>query len=110
MSRAAFFVPGRLKRPSVLGVLGLLATIAMFGTWAAQAQVSTPAPLLTPAPAAGSADEPSTAPAASGGDPSRNAARSRMHECGHQWNLMKASGKAAGMTWKDYARGCLAKQ
>ncbi|MDX7953381.1 hypothetical protein P7D22_19640 [Lichenihabitans sp. Uapishka_5] len=39
----------------------------------------------------------------------RNAARSRMRECGHQWSSMKKTGAAAGMTWKDYSQGCLAK-
>ncbi|MCW6507616.1 hypothetical protein M8523_06225 [Hyphomicrobiales bacterium BP6-180914] len=41
---------------------------------------------------------------------SRNAARSRMRECGHQWSSMKKNGAASGMTWKDFSQGCLAKQ
>lgn len=41
---------------------------------------------------------------------SRNAARSRMRECGHQWSAMKKNGSANGMTWKDFSQGCLAKQ
>jgi hypothetical protein len=41
---------------------------------------------------------------------SRNAARSRMRECGHQWSAMKKNGTAAGMTWKEFSQGCLAKQ
>lgn len=41
---------------------------------------------------------------------SRNAARSRMRECGHQWSAMKKNGSASGMTWKDFSQGCLAKQ
>lgn len=47
-----------------------------------------------------------------GADPtqSRNAARSRMRECGHQWSAMKRNGTANGMTWKDFSQGCLAKQ
>jgi hypothetical protein len=42
--------------------------------------------------------------------PSRNAARSRMRECGHQWSAMKKNGAANGMTWKDFSQSCLAKQ
>ena len=54
----------------------------------------------------------STATQSGGSDPapSRNAARSRMRECGHQWSSMKKSGAANGMTWKDFSQGCLAKQ
>ena len=40
----------------------------------------------------------------------RNAARTRMRECGHQWSAMKKSGAANGMTWKDYSQGCLARK
>ena len=42
-------------------------------------------------------------------DGARKAARSRMRECGHQWSAMKKSGAAAGMTWKEFSQGCLAK-
>lgn len=41
---------------------------------------------------------------------SRNAARTRMRECGHQWSTMKKSGAATGMTWKDFSQGCLARK
>ena len=41
---------------------------------------------------------------------SRNAARTRMRECGHQWSTMKKSGAASGMTWKDFSQNCLARK
>lgn len=40
----------------------------------------------------------------------RNAARTRMRECGHQWSSMKKSGAAAGLTWKEFSQGCLARK
>lgn len=41
---------------------------------------------------------------------SRNAARTRMRECGHQWSGMKKSGAANGLTWKDFSQSCLARK
>ena len=59
------------------------------------------------ADATSSADHDSTGADAA---QSRNAARSRMRECGHQWSTMKKNGTASGMTWKDFSQGCLARQ
>lgn len=36
------------------------------------------------------------------------AARSRMHECGHQWSSMKKAGTVGVLTWKEFSAGCLA--
>jgi hypothetical protein len=35
------------------------------------------------------------------------ASRSRMHQCGHEWEAMKASGAAADQTWRAFAQACL---
>ncbi len=35
------------------------------------------------------------------------APRSRMHECGEEWQNMKASGAAAEKTWRAFAQACL---
>jgi len=37
------------------------------------------------------------------------ATRTRMHECGVEWQKMKESGAAADKIWFDFARVCLAK-
>ncbi len=35
------------------------------------------------------------------------AARSRMHECGHQWSTIKKAGNAGSRTWKEFSATCL---
>ncbi len=34
-------------------------------------------------------------------------ARSRMHECGHQWSAMKKAGTVGTLTWKEFSATCL---
>ncbi len=35
------------------------------------------------------------------------ASRARMHQCGHEWETMKASGAASDQTWRAFAQACL---
>jgi hypothetical protein len=35
------------------------------------------------------------------------ASRARMHQCGVEWQSMKASGAAADQTWRAFAQACL---
>ena len=90
----------------------IVAVVAMAGA----ARAASPDPAFAgahPSMVRVAADATGSAAAQGGGSdpaPSRNAARSRMRECGHQWSAMKRSGAANGMTWKDFSQGCLAKQ
>jgi hypothetical protein len=36
-----------------------------------------------------------------------SASRARMHQCGEEWQNMKASGAAADNTWRAFAQACL---
>ena len=36
------------------------------------------------------------------------AARTRMHECGHQWSSLKKAGNTGTLTWKEFSATCLA--
>jgi hypothetical protein len=108
---------------------GLLASASTLGAApaaspAANAKSGAPA-ASTPSPATPSASTSPANPAPiSGGSldssketmvpddasASRNAARTRMHECGHQWSSLKKTGAAAGLTWKEFSQGCLARK
>jgi hypothetical protein len=89
---------------------GLVGTAA--ATTGTDSRSSAPAIPATPADRLVADTTNSNAKDAPGADAaqSRNAARSRMRECGHQWSSMKKNGAASGMTWKDFSQGCLAKQ
>ena len=57
---------------------------------------------------------PSEAPASPDDSPTQPqnlppASRARMHECGLEWQKMKASGAAADKIWFDFAKVCLTK-
>ena len=86
-------------------LIGAVAALAI-GT-GAQALEAPPAPLQVAQATGDAATHPS---GTTDTGQTRNAARSRMRECGHQWSSMKKNGSAAGMTWKDFSQGCLAKQ
>ncbi|QXX73577.1 hypothetical protein MHY1_00373 [Methylovirgula sp. HY1] len=57
-----------------------------------------PPPGVNPMVADFAPDMPQVLPAAS---------RTRMHECGSEWQKMKASGAAADKTWLSFASACL---
>ena len=59
-----------------------------------------PPPGVDPMVADFAADLPQSLPAAS---------RAQMHECGREWQKMKASGAAAEKTWLSFASICLAR-
>ena len=95
------------KRTILLG--SLMTTIPM--ACAVAAVTIQQAPAAPPSFRVADADSTSSHDAAGAeAAQSRNAARSRMRECGHQWSTMKKNGTASGMTWKDFSQGCLAKQ
>lgn len=70
-----------------------------------------PAPAQSP-PAPASSSTPIEAPALELPAQPRTlpaASRTRMHECGLEWQKMKESGAAADKVWFDFAQVCLAK-
>ena len=80
-----------------------------------------PARAAQPAPGPGpAAARPAAPPAPGASPPSRSegppppqvsqdaAARTRMHECGHQWSALKKSGNTGTLTWKEFSATCLA--
>ncbi len=69
----------------------------------APSSVAAPAPAApppAPAPPVTTAgdDDPPNLPAAS---------RGRMHECGKEWQSMKAAGQTVDKTWRQFAQVCL---
>ncbi len=88
--RQAFMPPLPPPRPS--------------GFFAAPFTPLIPAPSTAPAEAAApSADTPLQAQSLP------PASRARMHECGREWQKMKATGAAADKIWFDFAKACLTK-
>ncbi len=58
-------------------------------------------------PSLGQASRQPGPPPAVSTSPQDAAARSRMHECGHQWANIKRAGNAGVMTWKEFSATCL---
>ena len=114
--------------PRAILALGLLATALLQPQGAAAQderakarQPAPPLPLARPAKLGDPADaavRPAQAP------PARRAvvaivetphdlpvaSRTRMHECGAQWQQMKMAGTAADKTWRVFAQSCLVSQ
>jgi len=66
-------------------------------------------PLRTTVPA-NPTGAPATPPSALPAPPMLpSASRLRMHQCGQEWDKMKATGSAADQTWRAFAQICLAK-
>jgi hypothetical protein len=91
--------PHRRSRPAHLIAAGVILALAAGSAMAQTAKV----------PGVGDVTGSAREPASGDVSASRNATRSRLRECGHQWSAMKKSGAAAGMTWKEFSQGCLAK-
>jgi hypothetical protein len=123
----------RLSRDFGL-VLGLAANLSLIFPSASVAQEeagktkAAPMPPVRPArwpaapPASAKVTAPVTAPATLGptmpndmvstiypdqGPMLPTASRTRMHQCGQEWETMKASGAAADQTWRAFAQACL---
>jgi len=77
----------------------------------AQIGVDTPAPIPAPVVNPTQPALPSTQTAETPATPRSlpPASRTRMHECGLEWQKMKETGAAANQIWFDFARLCLTK-
>lgn len=107
----------RLRRFAYLTVLALSVGHPAAAAPAASAKSAGPSPGNA---AASGGNAESSAPHNSGGTPANHAegqapaavdqdvaARSRMHECGHQWSAIKKAGNAGSRTWKEFSATCL---
>jgi hypothetical protein len=109
---------GRGSLAAVLAVIFVGQLSSAFGATAPTSAAATSTPRANETNAAspsgpksgGEIDQPHEAAVGDESAASRNAARSRMRECGHQWSTMKRNGQANGMTWKDFSMSCLAKK
>lgn len=126
MKRACILLTAAVTAPLALALTGSWPALA--AAPASSAGGTAPAPAAPGAKTAPAANPGPAAPSrdlGNGGDDreankeaiptddasaSRNAARTRMRECGHQWSTMKKSGAATGLTWKDFSQSCLARK